>query len=63
MKLIEFANQLAQPEACREERLSIAAQLLMLFDGQKVQTLTEEDQGCNVTSTYACTCSPMILLS
>ena len=32
MRLLKFADQLAQPELRREERLSIAAQLLMLFN-------------------------------
>ena len=31
-KLLEFADQLALPELCHDERLSIAAQLLMLFN-------------------------------
>ena len=30
-RLLEFAEQLAQPELCWGERLSIAAQLLMMF--------------------------------
>jgi hypothetical protein len=31
-KLLELADQLAQPELCHDERLSIAAQLLFLFN-------------------------------
>ena len=30
-KLLEFADQLAQPDLCQEERLSVVSQLLILF--------------------------------
>ena len=42
-KLLEFADQLAQPELCKDERLSIATQLLMLFGVVQEQIPPEED--------------------
>ncbi len=32
MKLLQFADQLAQPELCWGERINIASQLIMLLD-------------------------------